>query len=460
MPFFRVGNASAPFRIGGRVIKRLLSGVVGAGVLGGLGFLYYAYYPAIAPITPPSASSFSAEQIERGRIVAAEGYCAECHTRTDNGGGPELAGDYKMETPFGAIYSSNITPDPEVGIGRWSEEALRRAMRYGVSREGEHLIPAFPYDHFTKMTDQDISDLYAYLMTRPAVHMTQRPNELPFPLSLRIGQAAWKLMFFTPGVYKPDPSHDDLWNRGAYLAEGNAHCGACHTPRNLMGAEKKGSVYDGAVVDNWIAPPLNEHNPTPTTWTEDELYQYLRNGVAPLHGPAGGPMSPVAHRFLATVPEQDVHAIAHYFADADKASERQKHDKAALELAMEQSKKDLIGPNVDPDAKLYQGACAACHYNAAPSPVLGRPDLALNNALWLDEPTNLYQVMLHGLTAEEGQSGVAMPSFYNALSDADMARIAAYLRRTRTTLPAWTDLEKKAADVRKTVKPIPVNSSH
>lgn len=457
---FLLWPLSVCYKIGGRVIKRLLAGAVGAGVLGGLGFLYYAWYPSLATITPPVASSFSAEQIERGRIVAAEGYCAECHTRTDMGGGPELAGDYKMETPFGAIYSSNITPDPETGIGRWSEEALRRAMRYGVSREGEHLIPAFPYDHFTKMTDQDIADLYAYLMTRPAVHMTQRPNELPFPLSLRIGQAAWKLMFFTPGVYKPDPSHDALWNRGAYLAEGNAHCGACHTPRNLMGAEKKGSAYDGAVVDNWIAPPLNEHNPTPTTWTEEELYQYLRNGVAPLHGPAGGPMSPVAHRFLATVPEEDVHAIAHYFADVDKAAEREKHDPAALALAMEQSKKDLIGPNSDPDAKLYQGACAACHYNAAPSPVLGRPDLALNNALWLDEPTNLFQVMLRGLTAEEGQSGVAMPSFYNALSDADMARLAAYLRRTRTTLPPWKDLEKKAADVRKTVTPIPVNSSH
>jgi mono/diheme cytochrome c family protein len=171
-------------------------------------------------------------------------------------------------------------------------------------------------------------------------------------------------------------------------------------------------------------------------------------------------MSPVPHRFLSTVPEEDVHAIAHYYADVDHAAERSKHDAAALALAMEQSRAGLTSPNPDPDAKLYQGACAACHYNAAPSPILGRPDLALNNALWLDEPTNLFQVMLHGLSAEEGQSGVAMPSFYNALSDADMARIAAYLRRTRTTLPPWTDLEKKAAAVRSTVQSVPVNSSH
>jgi mono/diheme cytochrome c family protein len=442
------------------VIKRFLAGAAAVGTVAGVGFLYYAWYPALPPVAPPAAGTFSPEQIERGRIVAAEGYCAECHTRTDGTPGPELAGDYRMETPFGAIHSSNITPDVETGIGSWSEAAFKRAMRLGVSREGEHLIPAFPYDHFTKMTDQDLSDLYAFLMTRPAVHLAIRPNELPFPLSLRIMQAGWKLMFFSPGVYKPDPSHDALWNRGAYLAEGNAHCGACHTPRNAMGAEKKSAQYDGAVVDNWIAPPLNAHNPTPTTWTEDELFQYLRFGVAPLHGPAGGPMSPVPHRFLSTVPEEDVRAIAHYYADIDHAAERSKHDAAALALAMEQSRAGLIGPNPDPDAKLYQGACAACHYNAAPSPILGRPDLALNNALWLDEPTNLFQVMLHGLSAEEGQSGVAMPSFYNALSDADMARIAAYLRRTRTTLPPWTDLEKKAAAVRSTVQSVPVNSSH
>lgn len=236
------------------MIKRLLAGAAAIGAVGGLGFLYYAWYPPIEPVEPPDRSSFSAEQIERGRIVAAEGYCAECHTRTDMGGGPELAGDYKMETPFGAIYSSNITPDPETGIGNWSEEAFQRTMHLGVSRKGVHLIPAFPFDHFTKMTEQDVSDLYAYLMTRPAVHMTHRTNELPFPLSLRILQAGWKLLYFTPGVYKPDPRHDALWNRGAYLSEGNAHCGACHTPRDFMGAEKKSAPYDGAVVDNWIAP--------------------------------------------------------------------------------------------------------------------------------------------------------------------------------------------------------------
>lgn len=156
-----------------------------------------------------------------------------------------------------------------------------------------------------------------------------------------------------------------------------------------------------------------------------------------------------------------MHAIAHYYADVDKAAQRSSGDQAAITRAMQMSGRDLTGPQpLDEDARLYQGACGACHYNSGPNPVLGRPELALNNALWLDEPNNLYQVMLHGITAEEGQDHISMPSFYSGLSDHDMARIAAYLRRTRTTLPPWTDLEKKAASARATLEAPPVNASH
>ncbi|GAP25272.1 membrane-bound aldehyde dehydrogenase cytochrome c subunit [Gluconobacter frateurii NBRC 101659] len=444
------------------MLKRIAASIVGLGAVGGLGFLAYAWYPAISPISPPSASSFSADAIKRGEIVAAGGYCAECHTRVDGKPGPELAGDFKMATPFGDIFSSNITPDPEWGIGNWSLEAFKRAMNKGIARDGSQLYPAFPFDHFTKVNDQDVSDLYAYLMTRPAVHLKPRDNTVPFPINIRlIGQGFWKLLFFTPGRYQNDPKHDAQWNRGAYLAEGNAHCGACHTPRNLLGAEKTSHAYDGAVIDGWIAPPLNDHNPTPVVWTEDEFFQYLRFGVAPLHGSAAGPMSPVPHRFLSKIPEEDVHAIAHYYADIAKADQRVHGDEAAIARAMQMSGKDLVGPQtLDADARLYQGACSACHYNSGPKPVSGRPELALNNALWLDEPNNLFQVMLHGIGAAEGQDNIAMPSFYTALSDHDMARIAAYLRRTRTTLPPWTDLEKKAAEARATLSAPPVNASH
>ncbi|MFT9166024.1 MAG: cytochrome c [Komagataeibacter saccharivorans] len=442
------------------MIKRIAAAIVGIGVAGGVGFLAYAWYPAIAPVAPPPPSSFTAAQIEHGRVLAAGGYCAECHTRTDGKRGIELAGDYKMDTPFGAIFSSNITPDPETGIGRWSEAAFKRAMRKGISRDGTQLFPAFPFDHFTHMTDQDIDDVYAFLMTRQPIHSVKRDNTVGFPFNIRLEQAGWKLLFLHEGPLKNDTTHDAQWNRGAYLAEGLSHCSACHTPRNAMGAEKSSAPYDGAPVDNWIAPPLNEHNPTPVVWTEDEFFKYLRFGSAPLHGSAAGPMSPVVHGGLSEMPESDVHAIAHYLAEIDHASSRVSQDPKAIAWAMSASMKDLVGPQTNPNARLYAGACAACHANAGPQPVEGRPDLALNNALWLDEPTNLFQVILRGIGTTEGISTVSMPSFYHSFSDADLARLAAYLRATRTTLPPWTDLEKKAAEVRKTLPASPVASSH
>jgi mono/diheme cytochrome c family protein len=442
------------------VIGRIVAAIAGIGVVAGAGFLAYAWHPAIAPITPLASSSFSADSVEHGRVLAAGGYCAECHTRRDGRQGIPLAGDYAMATPFGTIYSSNITPDPETGIGRWSLAAFTRAMRQGVSRDGANLFPAFPFDHFTHMTDGDIADVYAFLMTRPPVHALKRENTLPFPFDIRLLQAGWKLLFLHPGVYQPDPAHDAQWNRGAYLAEGLSHCGACHTPRNAMGAEKSGSAYDGAPIDNWFAPPLNETNPTPVTWTEAEFFSYLRYGVAPLHGSAAGPMSPVVHGGLSEMSESDVRAIAVYLADLDHAASRQGSDAAHLAAAMARSTRDLTGPQTDPDARLYEGACAACHANTGARPVPGRPELGLNNALWLPEPTNLYQVILRGIGTEEGQAGITMPSFYHSLTDADLARLAAYLRRTRTTLPPWTDLEKKAATVRATLPAPPVSASH
>lgn len=436
---------------------RLAATVIGVLALWAAGFVAWAWYPTIPAITPPDPASFDAAAVKRGEFVANAGFCAECHTRK---GGAEFAGNYPMDTGFGTIYASNITPDAQTGIGTWSKKAFRRALHEGVARDGHYLFPAFPYDHFTKMTDKDVSDLYAYMMTRPAVTEKTRPVGIPFPLNIRFLQAGWKLLFVHTGRYTPDQTQDTEWNRGAYLAEGAAHCGACHTPRNALGAEEKGHRYDGAVVDGWIAPALNAHNPTPVAWTETELFSYLRYGVAPLHGSAAGPMNPIPHRFLSNIPEDDVKAIAHYYASVDQAAARTKGDTAAIAAAMKRSATNLVGPTVDPDAKLYQAACAACHYNGGDKPVLGRPELALNNALWLDEPTNLFMVMLRGISASEGQSAIAMPSFYDGLSDKDMARLAAYLRRTRTTLPPWKDLEKKAADARASLKAPPINASH
>ena len=214
------------------MLKRLVAGFAALAVLGAAAFAALAWRPAVAPIQPPAPASFPSELVARGEILAAGGYCAACHTVK---GGALNAGGYPMRSGFGTIYSTNITPDPETGIGTWSEAAFRRAMHEGVSRDGSHLFPAFPYDHFTQLTDADVAALYAYFMTRPPVPSPARANDLPFPLNMRALQAGWKLLFFRPGRFEPVPGRDAEWNRGAYLVEGLSHCGACHTPRNAAG---------------------------------------------------------------------------------------------------------------------------------------------------------------------------------------------------------------------------------
>jgi mono/diheme cytochrome c family protein len=424
-------------------LKRLLVYILGLGFLGVLVFGALAWRPAIAPIVPPSPASFPPELVAKGEALAGGGFCAECHSVK---GGQNFGGGYAMQTPFGVLFSTNITPDPETGIGTWSEAAFARAMREGVARDGSHLFPAFPFDHFTMLSDDDIHALYAYFMTRAPARVPARTNGLPFPLNIRYLQAGWKLLFFKPGRFEPAPDKNVEWNRGAYLALGLSHCGACHTPRNLLGAEKTGDAFAGAVVDNWIAPPLTAANPAPVPWTQDELQSYLRNGVSALLGIAAGPMSPVVHG-LTALPDADVRAIAAYFADIDRSEDRSASVSPAVARAMSYASLG-VGQEFDPDARLYTAACASCHYNSGHTPLAVRPDLALNSAVSLPDPTDLIQVVLRGVGAHEGIPGVVMPSFAPALSDTDIARIAAYLRRTRTSLPPWTDLDAKIAAIR------------
>ena len=430
------------------MFKKLLIGAVVFGCLGLASFGLLAWEPAIAPIVPPAAGTFAPELVAKGEALAGGGYCAACHTAK---GGPTFAGGYAMATPFGVIYSTNITPDPETGIGDWSEAAFARAMREGVSRDGSHLLPVFPFDHFTKLSDDDVRALYAYFMTRAPVHAPARPNGIPFPFNIRYLQAGWKLLFFRPGRFESDPKKSAEWNRGAYLAQGLSHCGACHTPRNLLGAEKPGDVYGGAVIDNWVAPALTAANPAPAPWTREELYDYLRTGTSVLHGTAVGPMFPVVHG-LAALPDSDVRSIATYFADVDKAADRLPFLSAAVSHAMSYASTRTgkqFNPDDNADSRLYTAACASCHYNAGSMPLIARPDLALNSAVHLSDPSTLIQVILHGISADEGMPGVVMPAFGGALSDADVARIAAYLRRTRTNLPPWPDLWAKIAEIRR-----------
>lgn len=426
------------------MLKRTFIGLTSLLVIGVAGFAAFAWRPAIAPIALPAPSSFPADLIARGEILAGAGYCATCHTAP---GGAFYAGGYAMRTGFGTIYSTNITPDVETGIGSWSEAAFRRAMHEGVARDGSHLFPAFPYDHFTKLTDADVAALYAYMMTRAPVRAAPHDNGLPFPLNLRPLQAGWKLLFFQPGRYVEQPARGDAWNRGAYLAEGISHCGACHTPRNALGAEERGQAFAGAPVDSWVAPPLTKANPSPVPWSQDELSSYLRGGVSRFHGVAAGPMSTVVHDGLARLPDADISALGVYFADVGQAAARSAEARPAIEWALAVSARGPALPT-DPAARLYAAACASCHFNGGGQINALRPDLALNSAVSLSDPTNLIQVMLFGVSAREGALGIVMPGFASGFNDSDIARIAAYLRASRTTLAAWPDLEKTVAAVR------------
>src|SRR3982075_3555803 len=289
--------------IGGVTATLLIAGAVAAVAI--------AWRPAIAAIDPPTPQSFDAALVRRGRDLAAIGNCNDCHNVR---GGKAFAGGLPVPTPFGAIYSSNITPDPETGIGRGPEAAVRRAMRSGVDRDGRHLYPTFPYDHFTNVSDEDDAALYAYLMTRPPVRAPARANELRFPLDQRFVIAGWKLLFLRHGAWQPDGARSAEWNRGAYLVEGLAHCGACHTPRNALGAERASAQFGGGDVDNWHAYAINAQSPAPVPWNADALFAYLRNGWHPDHGVARGPMAEVVSN-LSPVPQDDIRAIATYMAD-------------------------------------------------------------------------------------------------------------------------------------------------
>jgi len=424
------------------VFRRLILGFCALCVVGAAGFLVLAYRVPIASRDPSQLLSFPAGQVSRGAMLASAGYCADCHTARN---GAVFAGGYGLATGFGTIYSTNITPDPDTGIGRWTLAAFSRAMREGVSRDGSHLFPAFPYDHFTKLSDEDVAALYAYFMTRPPVEATAKANMLPFPLNIRLLQEGWKILFFRPDRFQSEPAQSADWNRGAYLADALSHCGACHTPRNRLGAEKLAAAFEGAETDGWIAPPLTAANPTPAPWTQAELHAYLRDGVTSLHGSSVGPMAPVVQG-LRALPDSDVQAIATYFAAIDGTGQREVTTGEAIAKALARSRKDMQGDEENLGSRLFATACAACHFNTGrlkPE----RPELALNSALFLDQPNNLILVMLGGVSTAAGINGAVMPS-YHSLSTTELSQLAGYLRTSRTDRPAWTDLDKQVEAAR------------
>jgi nicotinate dehydrogenase subunit B len=399
---------------------------------------------AIAPIARPDASVYSAATIARGQQLAALGDCMVCHTSAN---GILNAGGKPLPTPFGTIYSTNITPDVETGIGAWSYSAFERAMREGIHRDGRHLYPAFPYTHFAKTTDADMQALYAYLMAQPAVRAETPQNALAFPFNQRPLIAGWNALFHKPTTFQSDPAKSEAWNRGAYLVEGLGHCSACHSPRNALGAEVASAHLAGGFAEGWEAPALTSLSQAPIPWSEDELYAYLRTGESRLHGVAAGPMAPVVKE-LTALPDSDIRAMAVYLVSFNKISmDRAAQDALAARLESSTGTRALAASGTG--ARIYQGACAVCH-EVGGAPLFGsRPSLALNSNLHSAVPDNLIQVILHGIAKPAITDLGYMPAFKDSLTDGQIAELAAYLRRQfAPDKPAWTGIDAAVGRIR------------
>jgi mono/diheme cytochrome c family protein len=392
----------------------------------------------IAPTAQPPRG-FDASLVKRGAELAAVGDCAGCHTRS---GGRPFAGGVPLETPFGTIFGTNITPDVAYGIGAWSEEAFRRAMREGVARSGRELYPAFPYDHFTRLADEDIEALYAFLMTREPVAEPPRANRLGFPFNLRPLVAGWKLLYFKPARFQPDSSKSAEWNRGAYLVEGLGHCGACHTPRNRLGAEEKGRRLAGGMIEGWYAPALNEASPSPIPWTRERLAEYLAKGIAERHAMAAGPMQAVTQQ-LGRASSADVKAIATYIESAmgPATPEREARAKAALELALRGQAAAAGASESDATLALgralYVGACAGCHEGGRRVSSNGALELPLAVALYDPEPASLINIIRGGIRPPPGEPGRWMPAFAGAFTKPQLDALVSYLHTLAPGAPPW-----------------------
>jgi nicotinate dehydrogenase subunit B len=404
--------------------------------------------PTFAPIARPDPNVFSPATIARGRIVAALGACNVCHVGP---GGIALAGGRGLETPFGVVHASNITPDPEAGIGAWSYPAFERAMRRGISRDGHHLYPAHPYPSFAKVSEADLEALYAYLMAAPPASTRPPATALRFPFGERRLMALWNALFLRAGPATTQPARSEAWNRGAYLVESLGHCGACHTPRNALGAERRAAALAGGHADGWDAPALTTLSAAPIPWDEASLYDYLRRGHAAHHGGAAGPMAEVVAA-LEPVPDADIRAMAVYLASL--AAPALAPDVAAARAAELAAAADRAEVGLSRGARIFTGACASCHGEGA-----ALTSLALNANLHAARPNNVIQAILNGIDAPASRSAALggddvdanMPAYRDSLGDGDIAELVAYCRaRFAPDAPPWEDIGATIARLRGT----------
>jgi mono/diheme cytochrome c family protein len=416
-------------------LKTIIGAILAIGVVG-IGFAFWMMWrPEIATVSQPQGAD--RETLARGRHVVEAGDCAVCHTRP---GGAYMAGGLPLKTPFGTLFTTNITPDRETGIGQWSPDAFERAMREGIARDGHFLYPAFPYVHYRKMSDADIADAYAFLMSVDPVKYTAPQNQMIFPMNFRPLVSFWNQLFLHGDPLETLPDQSAQWNRGRYLVEGAGHCSSCHSPLYLIGGEKSSERFNGGIVDGWTAPSLRGMADAQHPWNEAQLVAYLTGEVADGHGAAAGPMLPVSLS-IAQLPTDDAHAIAQYILDLKKTSSDVTVPPCTSEA--KPSAKALLG------AALFDGACASCHGTAAPMRAIeSRPALANTSAVTADSPRNLIQTILQGIPMSTAAPSHYMPAFAHNLDDTHLAALAEYLRNESCATRPWTDLDKTIKSTR------------
>ena len=381
-------------------------------------------------IPPATVTAFDDPQlIERGAYLARVGHCAGCHTAQ---GGSPYAGGYGVLTPFGTVYASNLTPDPETGLGEWTSDDFWRALHNGRSKDGRFLYPAFPYPNYTQVTRGDADALFAYLRSLPPVKQPNHAHTLRFPYSTQAALGVWRALYFEPGVYEPVASQPAEWNRGAYLVKGLGHCSACHASRNALGASHE--TLDGGPmpVQGWYAPSLlSKREASVAHWEPSRIVALLRDGVTP-GASTIGPMAEVVYGSTQHYKEADLQAVAAYLAalpaEDDPAPEAEAVSKARWARG----------------ERVYSERCADCHGESGEGVRGMYPALAGNRAITMDDPTNVVSAVLRGgfaPTTAGNPRPFGMPPYATLLNDEDIAAVVSYIRNAwgnrASAVTAW-----------------------
>src|SRR5476649_1163195 len=373
-----------------------------------------------------------AETIARGKTLTNAGDCASCHTADP---AKPFAGGKRIETPFGPIYSPNLTPDRNTGLGAWSDDEFYRALRYGERPDGSRYYPAFPYPNFTKLIRDDVLAIRAYLATLPPIRNIRPPSQLHWPLNYRVVMRAWNFLFFRPGIFEPDQNKHGPRNRGGYLVEGAAHCGACHTPKNIFGADKRGQRFGGGRVQGWFAPRLdNAPRSGLQSWSVDDIVEYLQSGRNG-RSHAGGAMAEVVVNSTSKMSDADVHAIAVYLKDLPAG--------APEPVVTPPQQGDMTA-----GAAVYAHACIACHEADGTGAPRIYPPLPGNANLQSANPSSILRIILDGaqtVTTPRAPNTGSMPA-YAKFSDQEIADVATYIRNSwGNAAPAVTPGQVKKA---------------